>query len=210
LRRSHPLLTLGFHGCDRTVGEEVRDRGAELVPSSNRHDWLGPGVYFWESDPVRAAEWAHEQKSRNKLNEAFVVGAVIDLGNCLDLTKRENLDVLKEMHKVLRATHKASGTQMPKNKDAPGRGRNNKLLRFLDCEVIRSLHAFQTGLASSSAESFDTVRSPFMEGGPAYPGSAFKDHTHTQIAVINPECILGVFRPRDIAAIIAKTARKVT
>lgn len=43
-------LILGFHGCDQTVRDEIVSmEGGMLLPSSNNYDWLGHGVYFWET-----------------------------------------------------------------------------------------------------------------------------------------------------------------
>jgi hypothetical protein len=39
------------------------------------------------------------------------------------------------------------------------------------------------------------VRCPFLEGEPAFPGSGISGESHVPIAVRDPTCILGVFRP---------------
>jgi hypothetical protein len=71
---------------------------------------------------------------------------------------------------------------MPKNK-----GKR----RELDCLVINELVAIsdRDGLA------FQTVRCPFLEGEPAFPGSAIFRESHIQIAVRDAACLLGIFRP---------------
>ena len=61
----------------------------------------------------------------------------------------------------------------------------------MDCAVIRFLHLIRE---NSDSEPIDTVRGIFTEGSPIYPGSAFLEKTHVQMAVINPECIKAVFR----------------
>jgi hypothetical protein len=71
----------------------------------------------------------------------------------------------------------------------------DKLLRYLDCAVIRNLHSMIE--EDSEIESFDTVRGLFVEGGQTYTGSGFNLLTHTQIAVRNEACIRGIFLPRD-------------
>lgn len=79
-------LILGFHGCDEATAERVLS-GKPFLKSRNDYDWLGEGVYFWESNPQRGLEFAREKFKREKRAErAHVVGAVIDLGLCLDLT----------------------------------------------------------------------------------------------------------------------------
>ena len=84
-------FVLGYHGCDEEVGRRAIVEGGRLIRSEKDYDWLGPGAYFWESDPVRALEWATLRVERGDYASAFVIGAVIDLRNCLDLVARENL-----------------------------------------------------------------------------------------------------------------------
>jgi hypothetical protein len=43
-------------------------------------------------------------------------------------------------------------------------------------------------------EAYDTVYGVFEEGELVYPGAGFRDRTHVQIAIRNPEMILGYFR----------------
>jgi len=193
-------FVLGFHGCDRAVGEEALS-GGTLRPSEQDFDWLGPGIYFWEADPVRAREWAEQKRQRGRISDPFVIGAIIDLGNCLDLLVRENLDMLAEAYNGLAAAFHAKGDPLPQNKDVSGGKSADKLLRFLDCAVIRRLHASieeQPSLdaPSSGLVAFDSVRGLFTEGAPVYPEAGFHRLTHTQVAVRNPICIKGFFRPR--------------
>src|SRR5437667_162610 len=63
-------LVLGYHGCDREVGERILGGGGHLQPSENDYDWLGSGIYFWEDTPSRALEWAEFDSVR----AAFVEG----------------------------------------------------------------------------------------------------------------------------------------
>lgn len=49
-----------------------------ILQSERDFDWLGPGAYFWESDPRRAIEWAEWKKSRGDYDAPTVIGAVID------------------------------------------------------------------------------------------------------------------------------------
>ena len=86
---SPPPYVLGYHGCDREIGERLL-QNEQFRPSENTYDWLGSGIYFWEANPDRALDWARERTERRKLlediqAEPFVVGAVLNLGFCLDL-----------------------------------------------------------------------------------------------------------------------------
>ena len=183
----HRLTTsfvLAYHGCDRAFGESLLSGNKSFNLSDNDYDWLGPGVYFWESNPYRALEFAREKMKRGEgVRKPFVVGAVIDLGLCLDLTTKNSLENLKDAHRSLLSAIPAGGP-LPVN--GPENWR-----RRLDCAVIRVLHRI---LRDSNDDTIDTVRGIFTEGDPIYPGSAFLEKTHVQIAVVNPGSIKAVFR----------------
>lgn len=53
-----PSFVLGFHGCERDVGERVLAGEQTLLDSTNDYDWLGRGAYFWENNPQRALSFA--------------------------------------------------------------------------------------------------------------------------------------------------------
>lgn len=171
------------------------------MPSDQDNDWLGPGTYFWESDPQRAFEWAEAKVKQGRYTEPYVLGAVIDLGNCLDLLVRENIELLADAHAGLSAKMRAVSAPMPVNEDASWDKAGDKLKRFLDCAVIRHLHfiideAVATAGSSAPVQAFDTVRGLFTEGGEAYTGGTFMAKSHTQIAVRSDDCIKGYFLPR--------------
>jgi hypothetical protein len=81
-------IVFGFHGTDPAFAERLI-RGevavADWSPSANEYDWLGHGIYFWEFAPDRARAWA---------GKGGVVGAIIALGTCLDLTEIKYTDRL--------------------------------------------------------------------------------------------------------------------
>lgn len=187
MARLHTSFVLGYHGCDRSVGERVLAGKLSLAQSERDYDWLGPGVYFWEADPQRALEWANEKKAKGEYAEPFVIGAAIDLGNCLDLMARENLELLADAYGSLKKMHDEGALEdMPSNVLGP-----DNLLRYLDCAVIRHLHYI---VAEAGLPSFDTVRGLFTEGDKVFPGSGFTRKTHVQIAVRTAESIKGFFR----------------
>lgn len=187
-------FVLGYHGCDAEVARKVVNGDLTLLPSDKKYDWLGPGAYFWEADPQRAFEWALEAKKRGRIEGPAVIGAVIDLGNCLDLLSRENLDLVRTAHKIFVEEQVEAGLVVPMNK--PLAGEEEKILRDLDCAVIRFLHEV---LRKEEAEPFDTVRGLFPEGQPLYDGAGFRDRNHIQIAVCNQDNLLGVFYPPGYA-----------
>ena len=210
MSRLRPTFALGYHGCEREVGERILE-GEDFKSSEKDFDWLGPGAYFWESDPARAEQWARARTGKRAFNEPFVVGAVIDLRNCLDLTTQEGIGTLRASFGSFRAGQEAAGFAMPLNEDVKGDLQEDKLLRRRDCAVIRHLHQnideeYAAWSAAGSAgvvppEPFDTVRGLFPEGEPAFEGAGILARTHTQIAVRRPECIVGVFRLRSIATL---------
>jgi hypothetical protein len=189
-------FVLGYHGCDEDIGMAALHGDLTLTKSEQDYDWLGPGIYFWESDPHRAMEWAESRVKRGKSKKAFVIGAVIDLRNCLNLLERENLELLTAAHASFVSIQTKAGLDLPANEDlATGTAPGDKLLRYLDCAVIRNLHSMIA--EDADGEPFDTVRGLFVEGGQTYTGSGFNLLTHTQIAVTNEACIRGIFLPRD-------------
>lgn len=184
-------FVLGYHGCDRGVGERLLS-GEAFVPSENDYDWLGHGIYFWESSPLRALQFAQEasRRSRSSFREPFVVGAIIEMALCLDLTTANGIAMIQSTYAALVNIARHSGLPVPRN--GPARWR-----RRLDCAVINHVHQRRD---EAGLPSIDTVRGVFTEGGQAYPDSGFFEKTHVQIAVCNAECIKGVFRvaPRQL------------
>ena len=94
-------LILGFHGCDESIINDILLGKEDLKQSNNTYDWLGHGIYFWENSPSRAVEFAkflknNPQRARTPIKTPSVIGAVIDLGYCLDFTDYSNLQLLKE------------------------------------------------------------------------------------------------------------------
>ncbi|MBY0511932.1 MAG: hypothetical protein K2P94_17490 [Rhodospirillaceae bacterium] len=178
-------FVLGYHGCDEAVGLKLLN-GRPFKQSTNEYDWLGPGIYFWEANPVRGLKFAKEASKRpaSKIKKPFVVGAVIDLGYCLDLTTHGGIETVRQGHNSLLQSVSASSSRLPENGPS-------LLKRHLDCAVIRRVHSI---VETSKLPRFDTVRGIFTEGRPIYPTAGFDEKTHIQIAVCNPDCIKGVFR----------------
>lgn len=188
MHRLSSSFVLAYHGCQRQVGERLLT-GEPFNPSENDYDWLGPGIYFWESNPRRAMEWAHllqQRKRPAEPSEPFVVGAAIDLGFCLDLLTSNGLTAVKTAYEDFADHMQMSRHPLPRNI-----GGNDLLQRRLDCAVLRHLH----GIRSRGGQpAFDTIRGVFIEGTPIYPDSGFREKTHIQICVCNPDAIKGIFR----------------
>lgn len=195
--RVRPGLILGFHGCDQNILNKVLSGSETLKASTNGYDWLGHGIYFWDSSPSRAFEYANFLKNnparaKRSIIIPAVLGAVINLGNCLDLLDYSNLQLVKTGYQTLKALEKY-GYSLPKNKNV---GSNNDLLlRELDCSVIEMLHRVMHHI---KLPPFDSVRGVFWEGLPLYPNAGFREKNHIQICVRNPNCIKGYFVPRKL------------
>ena len=93
-------LVLGYHGCDRTVAREIVSGEKEQLRSTNEYDWLGSGFYFWEDSPASALRWAQDEvkQETGKVKTPALLGAIIDLGNCLNLVDAEHLNLVKAAH----------------------------------------------------------------------------------------------------------------
>lgn len=80
MSRLQTAFVLGYHGCERAVGEAVLNGNSVLNASEQKYDWLGPGIYFWEADPVRAREWAEDKAHRGKLAEPLLSSIWVTVG----------------------------------------------------------------------------------------------------------------------------------
>lgn len=188
-----PNLSIGFHACDRSTFERVIQKGESLNSSNNDYDWLGSGIYFWENNISRARDYASELKKRNRIQEEAVIGAVIDLGLCLNLLETEYLQLVRQGFEILDSKCKTANIKLPEN--TPSGSRMDLLVRRLDCAVIQTVHSY---MKEEKRTEFDSVRGVFMEGGELYPTAGFNEKNHIQICVLNPNCIKGYFCPREI------------
>ena len=194
----HSTWVLAYHGCDKETGEAILSGQQEIIPSANDYDWLGEGAYFWENSYSRALAWAEFLKknpraSKTKIDKPFVVGAIIDPGNCLDLSEDTSLEIYKETYSIFKEYFNAINQPMPRNE--PGYvGDENLVRRKLDCAVFNFMYLVED---DENQTPFDTIRSPFMEGGPIFEGSGIHSKTHIQWCVRNPKKhIWAYFRPR--------------
>lgn len=182
-------IVLGYHGCDIKTAHALLS-GSSFEFSNNSYDWLGSGAYFWEWDILRAYDWARECKPENP----SVVGAVIELGNCLDLTTQTGIQAVEAAYHSYASLQTLRNRPLLENKDAQGQRSGNLALRLLDRAVLTHLHESN----KEAGIHYDTVRALFPEGEELYPSAGFRKKTHVQIAVRNIEQIRGIFRvPRN-------------
>ncbi len=188
---SRPGLVLGFHGCSQEFAQAlVNDPSTAMDPSTKPYDWLGPGRYFWEGNPERGLQWAEERAAEGRFEQAAVVGAVIDLGNCFDLLESRFLEALPDAFAVAEATR----GPLPENRNPSGVESEDKVVRLRDNLVVQTALWL---LEEQWETRFDSVRSVFPEGEPAYPGAGIRAHNHVQLCIRNPNCIKGFFHVRS-------------
>ncbi len=201
-----PSIVFGFHGCDQSVADKILKEGQPLIPSAKSYDWLGHGIYFWEGSEARAMEWAKSKK----VEKPAVVGAIIRLGNCLDLLDDKSIKHLSSAYNLLMEDFKSRGEPLPVNSVIKN---DVSFRRDLDCTVVEFLHDHtrqeiikdlkNCGNKHPSEKDvhthpafFDSVRGMFAEGPPLYSDAGFRAANHIQLCVVNPNCILGYFAPR--------------
>lgn len=190
-------LVIGFHGCDLNTYENVLYKHETLRASHNSYDWLGGGIYFWENSLARAEEWAVSYCKRynsrypdEEAKQPAVIGAVISPGHCLNLTDYGSSDILRMGYEILKLELSLIGKSLPVNRDVSGN--KDLLLRELDCAVIERIHQYNR---ENGERAYDSVRGVFIEGKLVYRDSGIMEKTHTQLCVINPNCIKGYFKP---------------
>ncbi len=192
-----PNLIIGFHGCDLDTWRNILYRQERLLTSHNSYDWLGNGIYFWENSLDRAEEWAiayceryNRKHPDSEPKQPAVIGAVISLGHCLDLTDYGSSHILKTGYEILKYELSLLGKPLPINRNVLGN--KDLLLRELDCAVIERIHQYNR---EKKERAYDSVRGVFVEGSPVYEDSGIMEKTHTQLCIINPNCIKGYFNP---------------
>ncbi|MDR0954530.1 MAG: hypothetical protein LBM20_04015 [Rikenellaceae bacterium] len=174
-----PYFIFGFHGCEKSVRDKIVSNQERMKRSENSYDWLGSGFYFWENDHDRALQFAKEKG----FNDPAVLGACIDLGNCLDLLEFHQRQRLKDAYNQLKTSCEIGGITLPENS-------TDLMRRKLDCAVVK------THVENQTAPKVDSVRGVFWEGEILYPGAGLKEKNHIQICVRNPDCIKAFFIPR--------------
>jgi hypothetical protein len=182
-------LVLGYHGCDQSTAFKVVTGQENQIPSVNEYDWLGSGFYFWEDSQARALKWAEDdsRKPHGKIKKPAVLGAIIDLGNCLNLIDSEHLELVKVAHESYLDLCEKSALKPAENKGKDLRA------RYLDKAVFETLHRLRE---EEGEAGFETVRAFFVEGEPLYENAGLRALDHVQICVRSPQNIIGYFLPR--------------
>jgi hypothetical protein len=179
-----PGTVFVYHGTSMAEAERViGGRGIEHPKRSAKdYDWLGGAVYFWENSETRAGEWAIAKHG----NQDAVVGAVIQLGSCLDLLDQRYINVFGRAAADMCQEYETSGKPIPKNSE--------KGAHRFDCALIEYILAAPV---ERQYGRFDSARAAYIEGKRILDRSAFHRRTHIQIAVYNQNCIKGCFWPQE-------------
>ena len=123
------------------------------------------------------------------MRDPYVVGAVIDLGVCLDLISSTGIHAVESAYLDFVDYCNTASVTVPENT-----GGQDALFRKLDCAVINHLHKVRD---PTKLPPFDSVKGVLIEDDPIYPKSGVNRKTHFQICVRSLECIRGVFRVPD-------------
>jgi len=150
-----------FHGTSEGQAESILREG--FSPSCNDGEWLGHGIYFWDSLDA-AWLWADKYFSERPA----VIGATVMLGHCLDLDNaREVANFLSEVHRELVAEFANHGNTLPTNAGAD---------KYLDCLVYNRA-------ASSTYPPVDSLVCTFRGGNPIYSGASVHESTRRMYCV---------------------------
>lgn len=195
-------LILAYHGCDVTVRDRlVRGDLCQLDPSMNQYDWLGDGAYFFEGDAERALSFAmasrdHPSKlySAKPIVDATVVGAVLCVSRCWDMTTMDGRREYRAAYEELHRAEAGRGRQMPVNRLADADD-ESMLIRGLDCAIFNMGHVVRK---RDGMPPYQMVRAAFYQGRPVVDSSEFRAGTHLQLAVRDPGCVQGWFLPRGL------------
>lgn len=129
---------------------------------------------------------AGTQFNKKKINTPFVLGAIIELGNCLNLVESASLQIVSEAYWEMAERISYIDQPLPINKG------NNKAL---DCAVFKYIHLINE---RDGKPPYDTIRCAFAEGGEVYPGSTISQRLHIQVCVMNTDSVKGYFLPKPL------------
>lgn len=169
------MRAIGYHGTSAGAAQRILSSGFEI--SRNDYDWLGDGAYFFQDAPVRAKEWAEQRFG----DDAAVIGAEIELADCIDL-----LDVPWHAE-IGRAYFRYLAVLDQRAQSLP---RQSTGAHRLD----RSVMNYLVDLLDDEETPVSAVRAAFAEGEPPFPGSALLNRSHVQIAVRAARAILRSWR----------------
>jgi hypothetical protein len=189
-RTKYRRVVVGYHGCDAQLAQRVLAGECQLLPSTNEHDWLWHGIYFWEFGYDRAVRWAQERAAKRGVPGA-VLGAVIELGACFDLLDTRATRERASWAEILAGELEKLCVPLPRNTGGDFKARK------LDCAIIN----YTLKMLSQQGTTYQTVRCGFVEGPPVFERGAVRTaiqlETHIQVAVREPQQIVKFFPGGD-------------
>ena len=180
--RDYHRTIIAYHGTTEAEADRLVD-GEPFKPSDKDYEWLGNGIYFWEYAPRQAWWWTKEQR---KHTNPAVVGAIIRLGNCLDLLDPENVRSLKRAHDDILPRWERVGIKAPKNV------RHRK---YLDCAIL-NWYYLQSDDDGKPIETCRGVYVPTKTAKRVWKGSWIYDEAHIQVCVRQRKNILALWHVR--------------
>jgi len=193
---------LGYHGTTVENGEKILASRFNISRADTL--WLGHGIYFFQDAPIRAQRRAnlvsHERSSR-----PFLIRAVIETGNCLDLLDWHHWSLLKKFYDQYESEIAAEAENLPdqmgsefvdRTSESYDTYRSLSWRRYKDNLLINTFVKYMEKVGIT----FDTIRCPFVSGSPIFRESwIFKassvvvnvlDHSailHQSAAALHPE-----------------------
>lgn len=179
--RDYHRTVVGYHGTTVELADRLVN-GEAFEESKKPYEWLGEGVYFWEYAPKQAWWWTRDLR---KNPEPAVVGAMIRLGNCLDLLDPANVWSLREVYDDIMSKWPV-GVPVPQNV----RDKRN-----LDCVILNSVYSQSDG-TDTPIETSRGVFVPTDKAKRVWKGSWIYDEAHIQICVRPQENVLPLWHVR--------------
>lgn len=137
------MRAIGFHGTSIEAAQRILSSGFEV--SRNEYDWLGDGAYFFQDAPARALEWARRRFGE----DAAVVGAEIDLEDCIDLLDIRWQAVLEQSYADLIQRLETSAQAVPRQTSGAHRLDAPSSITLWGCYKARALRCGRCALHSS-------------------------------------------------------------
>ena len=187
---------IGYHVCTKGIATGKIENGS-FHPSRASYNWLGDGLYFFESKSRADSYAKRANEEASKEPETYVVvGAIISLERCFDLTSGNEyeIELLRNAYVELKPEIEQRKKENPKY-ELKNIVENGKHLQYLDCAVINYMIALlKQNQGAEKGFSYYSMRCAFDMGKPIYETAGFKEENSIQVCVKEPKCILGYFK----------------
>lgn len=189
-----------YHATTTQAWQSIKEMGAFEL-SNELYDWLGEGVYFWQSAPLRAWLWKRclqmPRKLRSKREDTVVLEYVADVdpAEWLDLLDVRWTAVLARTGALIPELWRTAGTlddgSVLDEAKIVRLCRENARInapvrRYLDRAAIEHV---SRSLERDHGMPIKAVRSAFQHLDRLYPYAAFRYGDHVQVAIRKSEHI---------------------